>query len=117
MSSTASAGVSVTARIDANAIEYVLVNASGLNRRPSMPSRVNTGMNATVMTRSAKKIDGPTSCMAPMITSVRSPGRPACSQSSSFLWTFSIRMIDASTMAPIATAMPPSDMMFAVSPW
>ena len=26
-------------------------------------------------------------------------------------------MIEASTIAPIATAMPPSDMMFAVSPW
>ncbi len=30
---------------------------------------------------------------------------------------FSIKMIDASTIAPIATTMPPSDMMFAVSPW
>ena len=30
---------------------------------------------------------------------------------------FSIMMIDASTMAPMATAMPPSDMMLAVSPW
>ena len=26
-------------------------------------------------------------------------------------------MIEASTIAPIATAMPPSDMMLAVSPW
>jgi len=30
---------------------------------------------------------------------------------------FSTRMIEASTIAPIATASPPSDMMFAVSPW
>src|SRR3990167_132565 len=70
----ASAGVSVTARIAAKPIEYVLVNASGLNSRPSVPSSVNTGMNDTVITSSEKKIDGPTSCIAAMITLVRSPG-------------------------------------------
>ena len=32
------------------------------------------------------------------------------------MWTFSTMMIEASTIAPIATAMPPSDMMFALSP-
>src|SRR5580693_10152418 len=62
--STASAGVSVTARIDAKPIEYVLVKASGLKRRPSVASRVKTGKNEIVMTRSEKKIDGPTSCIA-----------------------------------------------------
>ena len=30
---------------------------------------------------------------------------------------FSIRMIEASTIAPIATTIPPRDMMFAVNPW
>ena len=50
-----------------------------------------------------------------MITSrARSPVGPSRSQSSSFLWTFSTMMIAASTIAPIAIAMPPSDMMFAV---
>ena len=44
---------------------------------------------------------------------VRSPllADRACSSS---LWAFSIMMIAASTMAPMAMAMPPSDMMFAV---
>jgi hypothetical protein len=117
MKSTASAGVSVTARIDAKPIEYVLVNASGLKRRPSVASSVKTGKNEIVMTSSEKKIEGPTSCIAWMMTSVRGSGWPAWSHSPSFLWMFSMMMIDASTIAPIATAIPPSDMMFAVRCW
>jgi hypothetical protein len=116
MNSTASAGVSVIASTDANPIEYVFVNASGLNKRPSVPSSVNTGRNEIVITSSEKNSDGPTSCIARMITSARGSLRPACSHSASFLWMFSMMMIDASTMAPIATAMPPSDMMLAVRP-
>ncbi len=69
-----------------------------------------------MITSSAKNTLGPTSCIAATTTSRRGDGAPACSQSSSRLWTFSTRMIDASTIAPIATAMPPSDMMFAVMP-
>jgi hypothetical protein len=92
------------------------VKASGLNRRPSTPCRLNTGRNDTVMTSKEKKSDGPTSCIAETITAGRLPGRPSSSQCSSRLWTFSTRMTAASTMAPIATAMPPSDMMLAVSP-
>ena len=33
------------------------------------------------------------------------------------MWAFSIITIAASTMAPIAMAIPPSDMMFALMPW
>ena len=98
-------------------IEYVLVKASGLNRRPSVASSVNTGKNDTVMTRSEKKIVGPTSCIAAMMASVRGSFLPPASHSCSFLWMFSMMMIDASTIAPIATATPPSDMMFAVRCW
>ena len=61
----------VTAKIAENPIEYVLVNASGLNRRPSVPSSVKTGKNETVMTSREKKIDGATSCIASMISSTR----------------------------------------------
>src|SRR5258708_2152600 len=43
MSQDASAGVSVTARRAAKAMENVLVKASGLKRRPSVASRANTG--------------------------------------------------------------------------
>ena len=54
-------GTSVTDSRLAAAIAKVFVNASGLNRRPSCPSRVNTGRNETVMMRSEKKSAGPTS--------------------------------------------------------
>ena len=70
-----------------------------------------------MITSSEKKIDGPTSCIAAMIAPSRAVRRPPRSHSSSLRWTFSIRMIDASTIAPIATAIPPSDMMFAVRCW
>ena len=74
-------------------------------------------MNDTVMTSSEKNSDGPTSCIAWISTSIRLPGRPSRSHSSSRLCVFSMMTIDASTIAPMATAMPPSDMMLAVSPW
>src|SRR3989442_1044311 len=48
MTRTASAGVSVTARSAEKPIEYVLVNARGLKRRPSVASSVKTGKNETV---------------------------------------------------------------------
>ena len=70
-----------------------------------------------MMTSSEKKIEGPTSCIAAMIASVRGVFWPPASHSASFLWMFSMMMIEASTIAPIATAMPPSDMMFAVRCW
>ena len=98
-------------------MEYVLVNASGLKSRPSALSKVKTGKNDTVITNREKKIDGPTSCMAVTMVSNREPGLPSESQASRFLWMFSITMIEASTIAPIATAIPPSDMMFAVRCW
>ncbi len=107
MKRAAIAGISVTESSAAKAIEKVLVNASGLKSRPSVPSSVNTGRNATVMTRSEKKIGRPTSCSAAVTTSWRGVGRPAASQSSSRLCTFSITMIAASTMAPMAMAIPP----------
>ncbi len=107
MKRAAIAGTSVTERRAAKAIEKVLVNASGLKSRPSVPSSVNTGRNATVMTRSEKKIGRPTSTRAAVTTSWRGAGRPAVSQSSSRLCTFSTTMMAASTMAPMAMAIPP----------
>ena len=44
-------GTSVTESSAAAAMEYVFVNASGLNRRPSCASRVKTGTKDTVITR------------------------------------------------------------------
>ena len=51
-----------------------------------------------------------------MMTSVRLPGLPCSSHSSSFLWAFSTMMMEASTMAPMAMAMPLKLMMLDVSP-
>ena len=52
MNQPISTGASVMESNAAAAIEYVLVNASGLNSRPSCSCSVNTGRNETVMTSS-----------------------------------------------------------------
>ena len=109
------AGVSVTESSAAAAMAQVLVKARGLNSRPDWPSSMKMGRKETVTTSSEKKTLGPTSCMARRMTSARGALRPAASHSSSRRCTFSTRMIEASTMAPMAMAMPPSDMMLAVS--
>ena len=70
-------------------------------------------MNDTVITSSAKNRDGPTSLAAAAMISqcgFRPPYRARC------LWAFSTITIPASTIVPIATAIPPSDMMLRVSP-
>ncbi|MND01311.1 hypothetical protein D3C83_202570 [compost metagenome] len=63
---------------------------------------------------SEKNSAGPTSAAASAISVQRSS--PSTVRPSSFLWAFSIITIAASTIAPIAIAMPPSDMMFAFTP-
>lgn len=68
MNSAAIAGTRVMERSAANPIENVFVHASGANRRPSVPWRVNTGRNATVMTSSEKKMGRPTSWSASVTT-------------------------------------------------
>ena len=110
------AGSSVIASTAAIAIEKFLVKASGLKSRPSCASSAKMGRNETAITSSEKKLGPPTSFTAAMTTSRKSPGRPSACQRSSFLCVCSTTTMAASTMAPIATAMPPSDMMLAVSP-
>ena len=79
---------------------------------------MNIGINETVITRSDQKSGGPTSFDACKITCQW--GSRACGgfafSASMCLCAFSIMMMAASTMAPMAIAMPPSDMMFALSP-
>ena len=116
MKSAARAGVSVTERTAAKPMAYVLVKARGLKSFPSVASSVKMGRKETVMTSKAKKTLGPTSCIAVRITPLRDPRSPSWLHCSSRLWMFSTTMIEASTMAPMATATPPSDMIFAVSP-
>ncbi len=78
-------------------------------------------MNDRVIISRQKNSAGPTSCAARVITCQCSspsstwPGL-ACRQASAFLWAFSIITTAASTIAPMAMAMPPSDMMFALMP-
>ena len=70
------AGSSVIARNAAIAIARFFENASGLKSRPSWSTSVKTGRNATAMTRSEKKTDGPTSMSASSRILWKSPGRP-----------------------------------------
>jgi hypothetical protein len=113
-------GTSVMPSRAAKPMAKVLVKASGLKSLPSWAVSEKTGTKLTVMTRSEKKRGLPTLRAAAMMTSTRSafPGsRPRSSRKcSSCLCAFSTMMIAASTMAPMAIAMPPSDMMLEVSP-
>ncbi len=81
------------------------------------------------MTSRLKKSAGPTSTDASVTIAHRSSrvgsgsvslpstsAACACFHASSFLCAFSIMTIAASTIAPIAIAIPPSDMMFAFTP-
>ncbi len=93
-------------------IAKVLVSASGRKSLPSWSSSVKTGRNDSVMMSSDMKSAGPTSRDAASTRSqwARSGSRSMC------LWRFSIITIAASIMAPIAMAIPPSDMMLAFMP-
>src|SRR3990172_8674935 len=93
----------------------ILCKRQWLEEPPSWASSVKTSMNAMAITSSAKKLGPPTSLTALMTTSLKSPGRPSASQCSSFLCSCSTRTMDASTIAPMAMAMPPSDIILAVS--
>jgi hypothetical protein len=74
---------------------------------------VNTGRKETVMTRRLKKSAGPTSLQAVIMASKReAPGRSR----SRCLCAFSIITMAASTIAPMAMAMPPRLMMFEFIP-
>src|SRR5208282_6365105 len=85
-----STGVSVTARKDENSMAKVFVYANGLNNLPACSCNVNTGRNPTVITRSEKKSDGPTSLAASIITSVLLQySVRSHSHVSIFLWAFS----------------------------
>ena len=106
---TMSAGTNVTDRNAAAPMAKVLVKASGLKRRPSCPSSVKIGRNETVIMSSEKKRAGPTSLAASMRISVL--GLPGGARSRC-LCAFSIMTIAASTIAPMAIAIPPRLMMF-----
>jgi hypothetical protein len=103
----------VTDRSAAESITKVLVYASGRKSRPAWPVSPNTGMKLAAMISSEKKIAGVTS-RAASESRVRSLlGVSVLGRSSSFLWAASTITISASTVAPMAMAMPPSDMMVA----
>ncbi len=121
-----SAGTSVTARMLAAAIENVFVSASGRNIRPSTCSSVKTGRKLTVTMRSEKKRLGPTSFAASITACIRSfsessgggpsPRAFAARARSMCLCAFSTITRLASTITPIAIAIPPRLMMLALIP-
>ena len=81
----------------------VLVKARGRKRRPVSPPRAKMGRKETVSTKRAKKSDGPTSLAASRMRGSRGASGGACSIC---LWEFSTMTTEASTMAPMAMAMP-----------
>ena len=87
-----------------------------MKSRPSCASRVSTGRKETAITRRAKKLAGATSLTASTMTASWSTSVPDRWRSSSFLCVCSTTTIAASTSSPIAIAIPPRDMMFAVIP-
>ena len=107
-------GTKVIASAAEAAIAYVLVNASGENILPSCASSVNTGTKLTVMINKLKNSAGPTSDAESMTTCHRFSFvrgvRSIC------LCMFSIMTMAPSLIAPIAIAIPPKDMMFALIP-
>src|SRR5438477_6037048 len=125
MRSVISSGTKVTPSRAAKNIENVLVNASGLNRRPSCAVSEKTGIKLTVITSNEKKSGRPTVLAALMMTadreSVSASGASEredfeAAHISSHLWAFSTMIMAASTIAPMAMAIPPSDMMLEVRP-
>ena len=75
-----------------------------------------------VMMSRLRNSAGPTSAAASVMTRQRASPVSSSSglswfQRSRCLWAFSIITTAASTIAPIAIAMPPSDMMLALTPW
>ena len=121
MSSSIRTGTSVTPSNAAKNIENVLVNASGLKSRPSCASSEKTGMKLTVITSSEKKSGRPDGFRRGddhvAIRSRSFGSRPCFSRKcSSSLCAFSTMMMAESTIAPIAMAMPPRDMMLLVRP-
>ena len=100
-------------------IANVLVQASGEKSRPSCPLSAKMGKNEITTSISAKKIGFPTCLAETIIISLLSCGVifPFLAIT---LWiclcAFSTITIAASTIAPIAIAIPPSDIIFDPSP-
>ena len=118
MKSVISTGTSVIDRIDAADHRERLRE----RQRPEHPAFLrlerNTGTNETMMIASEKKIGARhllrrADDRAPAARRTRSP---ASSVSDTCRYAFSTMTIDASTSTPIASASPPSDMMFDVTP-
>ena len=111
-----STGTRVIESSAAPAIANVLVNASGLNSRPSCCSRANTVRKLAVMISREKNRAGPTCTALSRAISHRSTSRPSCSARSRCLCMFSTMTMAASVIAPIAIAMPPRLMMLELTP-
>ena len=103
------------------------MNASGANILPSCASSAKTGRKLSVIMSKLKNSAGPTSPAASATRRQRfasvSPalvdrplGLALSPANSNFLCMFSIMTVAPSIMAPIAIAIPPSDIMLALIP-
>ena len=114
-----STGTSVIAKMEEKPTASVFVHANGRNMRPSCASSKKTGRKETTMIANEKKMAGPT-CFAEFSRIFRLCGSGRGSDcedwcSESCRYPFSTITMAASTRTPIASAKPPSDMMFEVT--
>ena len=88
-----------------------LVNAKGVKSLPSCPVKAKIGKNETTTRTNAKNIGRPT-CFADFIMISTLSSFEIFSFPCKYLWAFSTITIVASTIAPIAIAIPPKLIIF-----
>lgn len=97
--------------ISVPSIANMLVNARGVKSFPSCPVRANIGTNERIIISIANMSGHATSLVESVIIFVLS-FRESFPLPRSLLYAFSVTTIAASTIVPIAIAIPQSDMMF-----
>ena len=104
-------GTSVIDKMAPEIIAKDLVKAKGENNLPSCPVKAKIGKNETTTKSKAKKIGRPT-CFADFIMIFIRSSLLMFSLPCRYLWAFSTITIVASTIAPIAMAIPPRLIIF-----
>ena len=92
------------------------MNASGRKSRPSWASRAKIGMKESGDDEQREEARAPHLLDRPISDLLVVPCAPGRFPRSELLCAFSTTTTTASTSAPIATAIPPSDMMFELMP-
>ena len=108
---THSTGTRKSEAISVPSIANIFVNASGVKSFHSWPVRANIGTNERIIISMANMSGHATSFVDSVIIFVLSLS-VRCSVHNNLLYAFSVTTIAASTIVPIAIAIPPSDMIF-----